>query len=87
MKELRVKKTVGHPGLELKQKIEAAGFSQKELARQLNMQESQFSEVLNGKRPFTPTFCLALQRLFGLNAKEWNRKQADYDLEQARAGE
>jgi addiction module HigA family antidote len=73
-----------HPGPELKSLLKGAGFKQEAIAAQLGIQPSQFSEILSGKRPFTPHMCLAMERVFGLKAQDWNRKQADYDLAQAR---
>lgn len=73
-----------HPGIELKIKIKGAGFRQLHVAQQIGIKESHLSEILSGKRALSAKICLAFERVFGLNAKEWYYKQADYDLGRAK---
>lgn len=69
-----------HPGPAFAAKIKAAGFKQLNIAAQLGILPSQFSEILHGKRPFTAEACAKAQQIFGYGRELW-QQQTDYEYE------
>ncbi len=51
------------------------------MAEKIRISNSQFGDILNGKRRITPRIALLLEKEFGYRAKDWVRLQADYELE------
>lgn len=60
------------------------GFTQRHVAQQVGLGEPALSQMLSGKRPLSLGFLLALERVFGVAARPWWLKQAEYELGQAR---
>jgi hypothetical protein len=52
-----IMKTINHPGLQLKEKLRAADIKAKFLAAKIGVANSQFVDILNGKRRITPPHC------------------------------
>ena len=64
--------------------IEAAGLTVTEAARLLGCARPTLSRVLNGRAAISAQMALALERQGWSNADFWMRRQAAYDLAQAR---
>lgn len=73
-------KTVHHPGLLLKEKLKAANIKAKFMAHKIGVANSQFVDILNGKRRVTPRIALALEKELGVKALDLVRMQAEYEL-------
>jgi plasmid maintenance system antidote protein VapI len=71
-----------HPGPAFAAKIKAAGFKQLNIAAQLGVAPSQFSEILSGKRAFSAEMCAKAQQIFGYGRELW-QQQADYEYHAA----
>ena len=73
-------KTINHPGLQLKEKLKAADIKAKFLAAKIGVANSQFVDILNGKRRLTPRVAIGLESELGIRALDLVRLQAEYDL-------
>jgi addiction module HigA family antidote len=73
-------KTINHPGLLLKEKLRAADIKAKFLAAKIGVANSQFVDILNGKRRITPRIALALEKELGVKALDLVRQQAEFEL-------
>jgi addiction module HigA family antidote len=69
-----------HPGEVLLMEIEARQLKKSEFASQLNIQSSQLSELLHGKRHIGAQMAIKLEVLLGIDAEFWMRLQATYDI-------
>lgn len=76
-----------HPGEVLLQEfLLPLGVSQNALARAIGVPPRRINEIVLGKRAITADTALRLARTFGTSESFWMGLQADYDLEEARAG-
>lgn len=73
-----------HPGLGIRDDIEALGLSVAEAAAGLGVTRQQLYNVLKGKSSISPDMAVRLEKGIGGNAETWLRLQAAYDLAQAR---
>ncbi len=74
-----------HPGETVRLEcIEASGLSVSEAARRLGCTRPTLSRVLNGRAAISTQMALAFERHGWSNADFWMRRQAAYDLAQAR---
>lgn len=74
-----------HPGEILNEEIKARGMQKKEVAKALGIPQSNLSEYINGRRNFTPEFCVKLEHTIpGIKADDWAKLQNKYDLVRAR---
>lgn len=73
-----------HPGLGLRDDIDALGLSVAEAAEALGVTRQQLYNVLNGKSAVTPEMAIRLEKGIGGAAGAWLRLQAAYDLAQTR---
>ena len=74
-----------HPGETIRfECIQAAGLTVTEAARRLGCSRPALSRVLNGRASVSPDMALAFEREGWSNADFWMRRQAAYDLAQAR---
>lgn len=74
-----------HPGETVRTDcIDFAGLTVTEAARLLGCSRPALSRVLNGRAAISPDMALALERQGWSNADFWMRRQAAYDLAQAR---
>ncbi len=73
-----------HPGLGLRDDIEALSLSVAEAADALGVTRQQLYNVINGKSAITPEMAIRLEKGIGSSAENWIRLQATYDLAQAR---
>jgi addiction module HigA family antidote len=73
-----------HPGLGLKDDLEALGLTVAEAAKGLGVTRQQLYNIINGKSGITPEMALRLEKAIGSTADHWLRLQTAYDLAQAR---
>ena len=74
-----------HPGETIRfECIEASGWTVTEAARRLGCSQSTLTRVLNGQAGISPELAIALERQGWSNADFWVRRQAAFDLAQAR---
>lgn len=73
-----------HPGLLLKDEVEYRGISQRKLAEEMGLSCSVINEILNGKRPLTPTTSLLFEASLGVDADTLMRMQTKYNMQMAR---
>ena len=73
-----------HPGLGLRDDIEALGWTVAEAAEALGVTRQQLYNVINGKSAVTPDMAIRLEKGIGSTAEHWLRLQAAYNLAQAR---
>lgn len=73
-----------HPGELLREDVlPATGVAKAEIARLLGISRQQLYDILDEKRPVSPTVAVKLGKLFGNGAGVWVRMQAAYDIWQA----
>ena len=76
-----------HPGeVLLEEFLEPMGISQNALARATGVPPRRINEIVLGKRALSADTALRLAAFFGTSEGFWLGLQADYDLEEARAG-
>lgn len=68
-----------HPGLKLRDLLEAISMPQVRLAELLNMNRSQLNEILSGRRPVNMSTSMLLEAIFDIPADVWINMQNDYD--------
>ena len=69
-----------HPGLHLRDEMDAMDLSINALARALDVPTNRISLILNGKRSITADTALRLSLYFGTTAEFWMNLQQTYDL-------
>lgn len=69
-----------HPGVMLKEELEARDMTGNALALALRINSGRVSEILNGKRAISADTALRLGRFFGNDPQFWLGLQATYDL-------
>ncbi|MDP2825319.1 MAG: HigA family addiction module antitoxin [Sulfuritalea sp.] len=76
-----------HPGeVLLEEFLLPMDISQNALARAIGVPPRRINEIVLGKRAISADTALRLARTFGTSESFWMGLQADYDLEEARAG-
>jgi hypothetical protein len=73
-----------HPGLGLRDDLEALGLSVAGAAVGLGVTRQQLYNVLKGKSAISPDMALRLEKALGGTAVSWLTLQTAYDLAQAR---
>jgi addiction module HigA family antidote len=73
-----------HPGIGLKDDLDALGLSVAEAAKGLGVTRQQLYNVINGRSSITPEMAIRLETGVGSNADHWLRLQAAYNLAQLR---
>ena len=73
-----------HPGASLRRCLEDSDLTAADLARELHISRSKLFRVLRGAQNITAELAVRLERLGWSNADFWMRRQANYDLAQAR---
>jgi len=77
-----------HPGRSVRENcLEPLGLSVTEAARVLGVARHALSRVLNGHAGISPEMAIRLEKAGWSNAEFWLRRQATYDLVQARRHE
>ena len=73
-----------HPGLLVKEDLEALGVTVTEAAKRLGVDKSQLSRVVNGHCAISAEMAVRLECVIGGTAGHYLRMQAAYDLAQVR---
>ena len=73
-----------HPGEIVKADLDALGVTLTEAAKQLGIDKSQLSRVVNGHSIVTAEMAVRLEAVIGGTADHYLRMQAAYDLAQVR---
>ena len=77
-----------HPGLSIKENcLEPLGLNITEAAKVLGVARHTLSRVLNGHAAISPEMAIRLEKAGWSNAEFWLRRQATYNLVQARKNE
>ena len=77
-----------HPGLSVKMNcLDALDLSVTEAAKVLGVARHTLSRVINGQAGISPEMAIRLEKAGWSNAEFWLRRQASYDLAQARRHE
>ncbi|HZS81890.1 MAG TPA: HigA family addiction module antitoxin [Stellaceae bacterium] len=69
-----------HPGIVLKEEIEARGLSANAFALKLRVPPQRIQEIVAGKRGITPETALRIGTALGTGARLWLAMQQAYDL-------
>ncbi len=69
---------VSPPGETLLETIEALGMSQAALAERTGRPRKTINEIINGRSSITPETALQLERVVGVPAGFWNKREANY---------
>ena len=77
-------KNPAHPGLLIKDDLEALALSTAAAAKGLGVTRQQLHNVITGRSSISPEMALRLERGIGGTADHWLRMQIAYDLAQAR---
>ncbi|RYE15114.1 MAG: addiction module antidote protein, HigA family, partial [Sphingobacteriaceae bacterium] len=72
-----------HPGLLIKDELAARDIKQTDLAADTNIQPTQLSEILKGKRPLSTEHALLIAAVLDTSPEVWTEMQAKYDLHKA----
>lgn len=72
-----------HPGIVLKEELEARGLSANAFALKLRVPPQRIQEIVAGRRSISPETALRLEASLGTPARLWLTMQAEYDLHQA----
>jgi len=78
---------VSPPGETLLETIEALGMSQAELAERTGRPKKTINEIVKGKAAITPETALQFERVLGVPASFWNKREYHYREFLAREGE
>ena len=73
-----------HPGLHLRDEIDALGLSVSKAADAFGITRSQLHRVLAGQSAISAEMALRLETVIGSTADMWLRLQAAYDVAQVR---
>ena len=81
-------KSPPHPGHSIKDAcLEPLGLSVTDGAKVLGVARHTLSRVINGQSGISPDMAIRLEKAGWSNAQHWMRRQASYELAQARKGE
>lgn len=69
-----------HPGLILKDELDAIGVSPTAFARQISVPANRISQIISGKRTITGDSALRFGHWFGTDPTFWLNLQAQFDL-------
>jgi addiction module HigA family antidote len=73
-----------HPGETLQETLDAKGWTQTRLAREIGRPIKTINEVIKGKSRITERMALQLEEALGIPAEFWLTMQMNYNLEKAR---
>jgi HTH-type transcriptional regulator/antitoxin HigA len=73
-----------HPGILLKDELQARNISQSDFAVEIDMQKTMLNEIIKGKRPVTADLAVILETALEIPADYWMRFQTQYELDTAR---
>ena len=78
---------VSPPGETLRETLDALGLSQAELAERMGRPKKTINEIIKGKAALTPDTALQLERVLGIPAGFWSKRDYHYRESLARLGE
>lgn len=64
----------------MKDELEARELTQKEFAKRIKMQPSMVSELIRGKRTFTPEIAVRVEQILDIKAEFWVKMQTTYQI-------
>jgi len=67
-------------GDHIKDELDARGIKQKDFAKQIGIQASQFSEIIKGKRGIDTELATLIGKALGINPLFWLNIQSNYEL-------
>lgn len=73
-----------HPSASLQVGLDELGWSASEFADRLGVSRDAIAQLVDGQCGISPFVALALERIGWSDAEFWMRRQAKYDLAQAR---
>ena len=73
-----------HPSVSIQTGLDEMGWSINEFADRLGVSRDIITQLMRGQSAISPTVALALERIGWSDADFWMRRQANYDLAQAR---
>ncbi len=76
-----------HPGILIRDELEARNITQKSLAQAIDVKPSYLNEIIKGKRSITADFAILLEQILDIPAEYWLRFQSQYDIDKARIKE
>jgi HTH-type transcriptional regulator / antitoxin HigA len=85
MENMNFTTDVPHPGLFIREELEARGWSQRDLAYILGIAEQNINVILSGKRGISPEMAKALGEAFDVTPELFTNLQNAYDMARARA--
>lgn len=74
-----------HPGLVIKEELQARNMSANQLARELGVPANRISEIIRGRRRVTAETALRLATYYGNSPEFWLQLQMNHDLGRAAA--
>ena len=77
---------VSPPGETLEETLKEQGMSQVELATRMGRPHKTINEIVNGKTAITPETALQLERVLGVPARFWLKREQHYRQWRASAG-
>jgi HTH-type transcriptional regulator / antitoxin HigA len=69
---------VSPPGHTLRDRLAELNLPQSELALRAGFSTKHVNQIMQGLAPITPETALALERITGMPARFWNRRESDY---------
>ncbi len=72
-----------HPGLVLKDELDALGVTPTEFARQIDVPPNRISQIISGKRSITGDTALRFGHWFDVDPQFWINLQAQFELAMA----
>ena len=73
-----------HPSVSIQVGLDEMGWSINEFADELGVSRDIIAQLMHGQCGISPFVALALERIGWSDAEFWMRRQAKYDLAQAR---
>ena len=73
-----------HPSASIRIGLDETGWSVDQLAHKLGLCPDTAAQLINGQCSISPAIAQALERIGWSDAEFWLRRQANYDLAQAR---
>ncbi len=74
-----------HPGVFLREEIEALAISARKFAERIHTPHNAITEIMNGERSITAQMAIRLAQAFSTTPQYWLNLQTIYDLKRARA--
>ncbi len=74
-----------HPGVFLRDELEALGISARKFAAHIQTPHNAVTDIMNGNRAITAQMAIRLGRAFGTTPMYWLNLQTIHDLKRAQA--